>query len=332
MIHPSPDYQTPQRMAAKLKAVPLPDLSGKCVLDIGCDFAAWSFLAAEQGARDVLGLDRNRFVNGYGPHDLIAMNRHHASAHDSRMACRFEQFELGRQWKEFGRFDVILMLSVYHHVFQCAGGDHVPIWYWLRRHIADDGVLLWEGPVDDSDPVVRANVSAVVRPRLNRDAILKAASIYFEAEHIGPALHEPTREVWRFTPRETVSRFYTGDTRDGAGGATAAFNYENGRRIREIDNAIGMMPLPGSLNLVGDRPFWWHRDYYRAQILDVARRDLGLTSEWLPRWARFFPLQADGIPAFAFRFEGESYEDNFVELIAATRLRDIMMTSARLAA
>ena len=50
MISIAPDYQTLRRMAAKLQAVPLPELRGKRVLDVGCDAGAWCWLAAEQGA------------------------------------------------------------------------------------------------------------------------------------------------------------------------------------------------------------------------------------------------------------------------------------------
>jgi len=75
MISVAPDYQTPRRMAAKLQAVPLPELRGKRVLDVGCDAGAWCWLAAEQGAADVLGLDRGREVRGRGFVDVIKENR-----------------------------------------------------------------------------------------------------------------------------------------------------------------------------------------------------------------------------------------------------------------
>src|SRR6516225_2860235 len=201
MISIAPDYQTPRRMAAKLQAMPLPELRGKRVLDVGCDAGAWCWLAAEPGAADVLGLDRGREVRGRGFVDVIKENRR-CAAHEGRERCRFERIEIGKQYHIFGHFDVVFCFSVYHHLFEAAGGDHVPIWLWLWFHARlSRAVLLWEGPVDTSDPVVRVNVSAEHHHTYTRAAILAAASKFFEPEYIGPALHEPTREVWRFRPR-----------------------------------------------------------------------------------------------------------------------------------
>jgi hypothetical protein len=39
------------------------------------------------------------------------------------------------------------------------------------------------------------------------------------------------------------------------------------------------------------------------------------------RWARFYPVVGN---TFAFRFEDESYPDNFVELIAEYWLADVI--------
>jgi hypothetical protein len=321
-----PDYQTPSRMALKLRAIPLPEFKGKRVLDCGTDFAAWAFLAAERGAADVLGLDRNRSIRGGGAIDLIEMNRRQANSRGHRQ-CRFERINLGREWREFGKFEVIFLLSVYHHFYECAGGDHAPIWFWLSRHCAPGAQLLWEGPIDDSDPVVRANVSAQNRHGYSRDAILTAACRWFEAEFIGPALHEPTREVWRFT-RNNIEYGFESRARAvaGAGGATPAFLYADGRRIAEIETALGSRPVPGSLNLETENPFTWDQNYYRAQLLDVTERGRGLDVNWAARWARFYPVKMEGQAAWALRFEGETYRANFVELIADHRLRDHLVT------
>ena len=64
------------RMQQKLAAIEdvIPDLTGKDVLDIGCDFGFWSFLSAERGADKVVGLDRNRDVKGLGKVDLVGLN------------------------------------------------------------------------------------------------------------------------------------------------------------------------------------------------------------------------------------------------------------------
>lgn len=324
MIRPTPDYQTPQRMAAKLAAVPLPVLAGKRVLDVGCDMGAWCWLAAQRGAAEVLGLDRGRQVKGRGFVDVVAENAAYAEA-EGYSACRFERFEAGRQYRVFGNFDVVLCLSVYHHMYEAAGGDHKPIWFWLWQHarLANSQVI-WEGPVDDSDPVVRANVSQVHRAGYTIEAILGAASSFFTAEYVGPALHEPTRQVWRFRPHKPAWKSHRGMMVDGAGGATKAFEYANGRRAFEFFRILGWAPIAGSLNVKLETPFGWEDGYYRAQVLDVVDRSQGFDSEWAPRWARFYPVTIDGEDAVAFRFEGDGYDPTFMELVAPWRLRDLV--------
>jgi 2-polyprenyl-3-methyl-5-hydroxy-6-metoxy-1,4-benzoquinol methylase len=323
MFDIAPDYQTAERMELKQRAIPWPDFTGKRVLDCGTDFGNWTFYAARHGARDVLGLDRNRAVRGFGPVDLIEMNRERA-VNMGLSQCRFERINMGKEWREFGQFDAVLVMSVYHHILESAGGDHAAVWFWLSRHCAPGGVLIWEGPVDDSDPVVRANVSKESQAGFTQKNILAAAGKWFDAEFIGPALHEPTREVWRFTRKETKGFAYIAHAVAGAGGATPAFKYAGERRMGEIETALGARPLPGSLNLRLERDFRWGENYYRAQILDVANRGAGLNSEWAQRWARFYPVEIEGQSAWAMRFEGEKYPANFVELVAPTYLRSAL--------
>jgi SAM-dependent methyltransferase len=315
----TPDYQTDKRMALKLQAIPLPDLQDKSVLDVGCDFGFWSFLAADRGASRVLGLDRGRDVKGHGVVDLAEMNRSRAGVRYPLEKVDFRKIDLGKQWREVGCFDVVFLFSLYHHLFANCG-NHNAIWFWLWNHTAE--MLLWENPVDDSDPVVRANVPDHLRPKYNRAEIFSAAERYFTAEPIGPALHEPTREVWRFIPKEPKEETITGQAQAGAGGAAKAFEYSDGRRSGEIRDILGYQPKAGSLNVWCDRPFDWSKDYYRSQILDVADRRLGLNSKWAPKWARFYPITVNGIQAHVFRFEGEAYNERFVELIAPVKLRD----------
>lgn len=324
----APDYQTPERMARKRQAVPLPgDLSGKAALDVGCDMAAWSFLCAERGAARVVGIDRNRTVRGAGYVDLLAMNQAVARQRGltDRCSIDFRFRDLGKQWGEVpGEFDLILCLSMYHHWFENCG-DHQPIWFWLWRHCSQAGEVLWEGPVDDNDPVVRANVSEAHRRLYSRETIFDAAGRYFDAEYVGPALHEPTREVWRLKPinrASLYSRATMATMEDGAGGASAAFRHANNRRIEEIARAVGIECVPGSLNLRCAHAFPWDEHYYRAEISDVIERGRGLDGPWSPRWARFYPVKINHEPAFAFRFEGESYDGKFVELIAECYLRE----------
>lgn len=184
------DYQTDQRMAAKLSAIPLPDLKGVSVLDVGTDHGAWVRLALERGASRVLGLDRGRHVRGEGWVDLVERNR------ASIPGAEFERIDWGNEFTEFGRFDVVLCLSMYHHAYgNC--GDHDRLWSWLRAHTGK--VLLWEGPLDTRDSVARRATEG--RTGYDRDSIISAAERYFEVEVIGPAVHEPYREVLRCIPR-----------------------------------------------------------------------------------------------------------------------------------
>lgn len=316
------DYQTEARMALKRQAIPLPNLAGMTVLDVGCDHGYWSRLASEMGASRVLGLDRNRVVKGVGHVDLIARNRA-----QEWPRCSFEHIDLGKEWREFGRFDVVFLFSLYHHIFENCG-DHAAIWMWLARHVDDGGLVLWENPVDATDSVVQRNVSSDKRQRYTREAILDAAQEWFKPEYVGPALHEPTREVWRFRPVSRLGETLSGTVEKGAGGASVAFMFDGHRRTREIEHILGFEPFPGSLNVRLDAAFDWARGYYPAALLDVKDRKKGLGSEWAMRPARFYPVRirsgGDWQQAFAFRFDGERYAENFVELIAPVRLRSYL--------
>lgn len=317
----SGDYQTARRMALKAQALPPLDFSGKDVLDVGCDHGFWSFTAARAGARCVVGLDRGRMVRGQGFVDLVAQNKATAAADPALQGCDFRRIDLGKQWHSFGWFDLILVMSVYHHVYQqCA--NHHAIWFWLHHHCNMEGEVIFEGPTDDSDPVVRANVEAANQAQFNADAILAAAQEYFEVEYHGPALHEPTRSVYRCVAKPRQVKLTDAHMIDGAGGASKAFECHGGRRMAEIETIFGFRPVPGTLNLRLSGPFDWDRGYFRAQIFDAVDRAVGFDGEWAPRWMRFYPLKIDGLYAIALRFEGEKYDTRFMEVIAPERLRD----------
>lgn len=308
------DYQTAERMALKERAIPLPELAGKSVLDVGCDHGHWCWLAAERGAKQVYGLDRGRKVKGVLT-NLALRNQLHANANG--LPCGFHQVDLGRQWNYYGDFDVVLMFSMYHHVFNNCR-MHEPIWFWLWQHTSE--VLLWENPTGYDDPVVK---SLGKMPFYDRDQIKEAAERYFEVEEVGPALHVQTREVWRCVPKALTRVRRVGKVRKGVGGASVAFEYAAGRRMDEINRALGILPLPGSLNVDLDHPFDWDRRFYRTLILDATDRK-DLVKPWAPRWARFYPVAVNDVDAFVFRFEGDRYGDNFIELIAETRLADVV--------
>lgn len=307
VVYPGP------RMNKKIEAIPFPKMEGKTVLDIGCDYGQFSFLCASWGAK-VLGLDRNRDVRGVGHVDLIETNRANAQAHGFN--CEFENINLGKQWREFGKFDFVLCMSMYHHFFeQC--GDHRPIWFWLWRHCRE--AVIWENPVDYADKVVTMNVK---REGYNRKAIIDAASVYFNIKYIGAANHEPHRHVYIFTPKTGLQDSYCITPRNGMGGASKAFELHNQRRMDEIEKIVGYRPHPGTLNVTAKKEFNFDWHYYPGMILDMTDRT-DPDSAWEPRETRFYPATINGVKCHAMRMRGEKYPYNFIELIAPTRLRDI---------
>jgi hypothetical protein len=308
----APDYQTPERMEKKLRAIPMPDLTGKSVIDIGCDMRFWCDLAKQRGASEVVGVDRGRDVRG-NPINMA----------DYKM-------DIGKQWHQVGRFDVAFMFSMYHHAYQSAGGDHKAVFWWVWNQIKPDGLLIWENPVDTRDVVANRNISPEYHDNYNMTAILDAACELFEPEFIGPAEHEPHRLVFYFHPRSKPAIGKDVKVVNGAGGASKAFAYADNRRSREIEHVLGFKPFPGSLNVVGDSSInWWSR-YYRAEILDLKDRSTGLDGEWGKRWARFYPVTFNREKAYVFRFEGDAYPLNFFELVSPIRLRDKLEENNRL--
>ena len=312
------------RMLQKLKAIEsvLPDFKRLDVLDMGCDFGFWSFLASSLGARRVVGLDRSRKVRNVGKVDIVALNQETASQYEKHKSCEFYPINLGKQYYQYGRFDFVYLMSLYHHIYQCTGGDHLPIWYWLYRHV--NGTLLWENPVDIDDPVSNRNIQSTFHSNYKKEKILKAASKYFDYEYVGKALHEPNRHVYTFMPKPVSTDICQGEVKSGAGGASKAFLFEDSRRTKEIENIIGVKCVPGSLNVWTDEWFDWNKNYYRAQVLDVQDRRRGIFSKWVPKWARIYPVKVDGHQGYAFRFEGESYPLNLVEVIGDIKFREVV--------
>lgn len=312
------------RITMKLDALGamLPPFDGQRVLDLGCDMGAWSFLASAGGASEVLGVDRNRNVRGIGEIDLCELNRQSADRYVMHRRVRFRRLEMGCQWHDLGHFDLVLMMSVYHHVYQAAGGNHAAVWYWLSRQTAAGGVVLWEGPTDCTDPVSGLHISPELRENYNADAILDAASEHFDIAGQAPALHEETRTVFKFIRRASEPQSLFGEVVGTSGGATRCFLHANSRRMLEIHDVLGFVPYPGTLNVQLEQPFDFDIGYYRALLLDVVDRGRGLEGEWAERWCRFYPLKIGGEPAFAMRFEGDRYAGDFLEIVAPCRLRD----------
>lgn len=307
------------RMAAKLAAIPLPDVQNRSVLDIGCDMGFWSYLAASRGASKIIGLDRNRDVKGQGQTDLVELNNKTVAAHKELGACAFHRIDIGKQWHCFGQFDIGLCLSLYHHIYANCG-DHESIWFWFWLQIRDE--LIWENPSDLSDPVAYAHIPTEFKANYAGAPIFKAAQRYFNIEFVDTPEYCMTRDIYSCYWKECEVREHEGIAQQGSGGASKAWEHAEGRRCDEFEHAIGCRPLPGSLNVTMMQDFHWNEGYFRVQMLDVESRENGLLGNWFHRWARIYPCSCNDQPAYAFRFEGEHYPLNFVELISPIRLRD----------
>jgi 2-polyprenyl-3-methyl-5-hydroxy-6-metoxy-1,4-benzoquinol methylase len=171
----------------------------KKVLDMGCDFGFWSFTSALSGASKVVGLDRNRKVRGVGDVDIIWLNTEVAETLMGFDKCSFIQANLGKEWPSLEKFDIVLCMSMYHHVYaQC--GDHTQIFNWISSNMNTNGKLLWEGPTTKDDGVVKRNMNKSLHDTFEQE-MLSSASLLFDIEGPYPAVHEPTREMFLMTKK-----------------------------------------------------------------------------------------------------------------------------------
>jgi len=310
-------------MLEKMDAIPVGDLHGVNVLDVGCDAGFWSFMAASEGAQSVVGLDRNRTIKGKKV-DLVAENNRIARRHARLKNCRFLEQNIGKQWRLHGLFQRIFMFSVYHHIFEnCM--DHESIWLWARLQCWPGSILIYEGPLDDKDVVVQKNVSEDKRWMFTREKIVAAAEKYFDVEYVGPAKHEPHRHVFRLKAKAmTNPDTFTGRAKHGAGGASIAFMHGRGARMDAIRDILGFTPFPGSLNVDLDRNFEWGSGYFRADLMDWRNRSEGFDSPICIKKVRFYPVTVNDYHAYVMRFEKDDYAPNFVEIVADCKLRDVL--------
>jgi SAM-dependent methyltransferase len=86
----------------------LPDLSGKSVLDIGCNAGYFSIACKRRGAERVVGIDTNQGTE----HDFLAQARFAAAELGLEIEYREEDFFGTAD----GPFDVVLFLGVLYHL------------------------------------------------------------------------------------------------------------------------------------------------------------------------------------------------------------------------
>jgi SAM-dependent methyltransferase len=123
-----PDRRGSSKSVAKLKALRLPDLTGKSFLDVGCNEGFFCAIAKLAGATLVVGLDRNG--------DVLGQARQ-----------RFPDIEFRQQsWDDdiAGRFDVILFASSIHYA-----KDQPALLRKLLSLLTPDGVLVLELGLSD---------------------------------------------------------------------------------------------------------------------------------------------------------------------------------------
>jgi hypothetical protein len=185
------------------------------------------------------------------------------------------------------------------------------------------GKVLWEGPFDLNDPVPDHHIPEELKADYNSDAIFGAAKEYFDIQYIGPAGHELHRHVFYLTAKPIHWYLDDGVAQAGSGGATRAWEYEDGRRIDEFEHIFGAHCIPGSLNVKLYRGAPWE-NRLEVDFFDVMERKNGLGSRWAPRKLWVKPCQVNNAPAFAFRFAGDAYDWDFVEFVSKFRLRDFI--------
>ncbi len=182
------------------------DLSGKSLLDVGCHFGFWCFEAANRGASKVVGLDRGGVEStGFkksgitlSGQQVFDMNNRVVNEWDRYKNCEFNIINLGKEWKSFGKFDIVMCCSVYHHIYRQA--EHNEIFEWLSKHVKPGGYLLWENPMEKNDNVVKKHIKGDNLKKYNKEAILYSASKYFtDVEYIGPSVFNKTRFVYKMS-------------------------------------------------------------------------------------------------------------------------------------
>jgi SAM-dependent methyltransferase len=118
-----PDVNGNSKSLDKLKALRLPDLTGKRFLDVGCNEGFFCGYAHFDGASEVIGIDKSN--------EAV-----------SRARVRFPECQFSAQsWDQLpeGKFDVILMASALHYA-----EDQAALIHRLMDSLTDAGILVLE--------------------------------------------------------------------------------------------------------------------------------------------------------------------------------------------
>lgn len=148
------------------------DLSGKSVLDIGCNKGFFSFECLRRGANKVVGIDVLPQV--------IETLQKIVSCSRLFKGLKFRNMRFGKELVSLGKFDLILFMSCYHYVY----GDvqsHSKIFSTLSA-LCNERVIL-ELPLELDDNFARKFLKTKCQGETlagyNYHAIMHAASRYF---------------------------------------------------------------------------------------------------------------------------------------------------------
>lgn len=200
---------------AKLAALQLPDLTGKTVLDLGCNEGFFCFAALQSGATFVTGIDRNA--------------NHIASAKRRAVELALEDrtLFLNTSWDDIpaGRFDTVLLLSALHYA-----KDQMLLLDRIADLLNPGGLLILEAGVDDSTaqdwtPVERGPVkrrSTVHYPSKRR--LTEMLQRRFAPRRVGPSVMQNGDPMPRFVYhcRKLMPTLIGIVGRSGAGKSTLA--------------------------------------------------------------------------------------------------------------
>jgi len=173
----------------KLKALCLPDLSGKAFLDVGCNEGFFCGFASFQGASHAVGIDRS----------AMFIERARKRFPDCEFLCQ------GWDALPDRTFDVILLASALHYA-----DDQPALIDSLVRRLAEDGVLIVEMGIYPSKKPVWHNVKRSIDERLFPSMpMLRRVLAGYAWKWMGPSVNQSgdpvSRHVFHISRRRPVA-------------------------------------------------------------------------------------------------------------------------------
>ena len=201
-----PDSAGASDSPAKLKALQLPDLTGKTVLDIGCNTGFFCMYAKEQGASEVTGIDISAAFISQATER--ATEKH-----------LFIEYYLDH-WNRIPdkKYDVILFLSSLHY-------EKNPVAFFdnIYSHLSDDGILVLECGISPTylhkNSITKQTRHDGVRFYPDIDTLLKVWLKKFSCRLFGLSVKQDGDNVNRFvihcSKKVSTVIFISGNPSDG---------------------------------------------------------------------------------------------------------------------